>query len=158
MANGTSFLIRSAVQADNAGVLHCLAVAFDPYRKDYTAQAFADTVLNPAGYAERLETKHLLVAVAESAVVGTIAGALNGKEGHLRGMAVLPEWKGKGVAAQLLSTMETWLKEQGCTRVTLDTTLPLKAAIRFYEKAGYFHAGKVADFFGMPLLEYVKEL
>ncbi len=158
MAKAASFLIRPAVPADQAGILHCLAVAFDPYREDYTAQAFADTVLSPVGYAERLRAMQVLVADSESAIAGTIAGARNGNEGHLRGMAVLPEWKGTGLAALLLSNMEAWLKEQGCTRITLDTTLPLKAAIRFYEKAGYSHAGKVTDFFGMPLLEYVKLL
>jgi hypothetical protein len=31
-------------------------------------------------------------------------------------------------------------------------------AIRFYERNGYAHSGKVFDFFGMPLHEYVKQL
>jgi hypothetical protein len=50
------------------------------------------------------------------------------------------------------------LKDHGCRRVTLDTTLPLTAAIKFYENNGYRKSGQVTDFFGMPLLEYVKEL
>jgi len=28
--------------------------------------------------------------------------------------------------------------------------------MRFYEKHGYRRSGKVSDFFGMPLVEYVK--
>jgi len=158
MAQDSSFLLRSAVPADQTGVLHCLAVAFDPYRDDYTPQAFARTVLDPAGYIERLQAMHLLVALSESTIAGTIAGACNGREGRLRGMAVLPEWRGTGLSAQLLSTMEAWLKEQGCHRITLGTTPPLQAAIRFYERAGYSHTGKITDFHGMPLLDYAKEL
>ena len=58
----------------------------------------------------------------------------------------------------LLRKIEDWLKDKGCARVTLDTTLPLAAAIKFYEKNGYRRSGQVTDFFGMPLVEYVKEL
>jgi len=29
--------------------------------------------------------------------------------------------------------------------------------MRFYEKHGYRRSGKVSDFFGMPLVEYVKQ-
>jgi len=158
LKHATTCLIRPASEADQAGVLHCMAVAFEPFRDDYTAPAFALTVLDPAGYTERLQAMHVLVAISESTVTGTISGACNGKEGRLRGMAILPEWKRSGIAAQLLSTIEAWLKDQGCRRITLGTTRPLKAAFRFYEKAGYSHTGKVTDFHGMQLLDYAKEL
>jgi hypothetical protein len=42
--------------------------------------------------------------------------------------------------------------------VSLDTTRPLAPAIRFYEQHGYRASGRIADFFGMELLEYVKPL
>jgi len=71
---------------------------------------------------------------------------------------VLPAWRGSGLAAKLLHAIEAWLETNGCSRITLDTTLPLAAAMKFYEKNRYWRSGKVSDFFGMPLLEYVKEL
>jgi GNAT superfamily N-acetyltransferase len=73
-------------------------------------------------------------------------------------MAVLPEWCGKGVAAKLLATIESWLRSRGCRQITLDTTLPLEPAMKFYEKHGYRRSGNVTDFFGMPLIEYIKHL
>ena len=45
---------------------------------------------------------------------------------------------------------------KGCSLVTLDTTEPLERATRFYEKHGYRLSGRVSEFFGMPLFEYVK--
>lgn len=88
---------------------------------------------------------------------GTVARKLAGQgEGHLRGMAVLPRSQGHGVAEQLLAAIESYLWSQGCTRITLDTTEPLKRAARFYERNGYKLSGKVMDFFGMPLVEYIK--
>ena len=65
---------------------------------------------------------------------------------------------GVGVAAQLLAAAESELRSRNCRRITLDTTAPLERAIRFYEKHGYRRSGKVGDFFGMPLYEFVKNL
>jgi GNAT superfamily N-acetyltransferase len=152
------YIIRPAMDRDQSGVLHCLATAFEPYRQDYTTLGFADTVLDQRAFPERRRKMHILVAASGSGIIGTIAGAYQGTEGHLRGMAVLPAWRGTGLAAQLLLAMESWLAEKGCSRVTLDTTLPLKAAMRFYEKNGYLRSGRRSDFFGMPLLEYFKNL
>jgi GNAT superfamily N-acetyltransferase len=124
----------------------------------YTPEAYADTVLNEASLAERLQRMHVLVASSTEQIAGTIAASLADGVGHLRGMAILPECRGKGLAAALLATIEGWLNGHGCKRVTLNTTLPLQAAIKFYEKNGYTRSGRTADFFGMPLVEYVKEL
>jgi len=73
-------------------------------------------------------------------------------------MAVLPSWHGRGVGEQLLTAAEAELRGLGCVRVTLDTTEPLERAMRFYEKHGFARSGRVADFYGMRLIEYVKEL
>jgi ribosomal protein S18 acetylase RimI-like enzyme len=90
-------------------------------------------------------------------VVGTIAcNLIHPAEGHTRGMAVLPALQGNGLAAQLLDHAQAELRRKGCARITLDTTEPLRRAIRFYEKHGFRRSGKVTDFFGMPLIEYQK--
>jgi putative acetyltransferase len=110
--------------------------------------------------ARRAENMRIFVAVNRGGtVVGTVGVGLTGPtEGHVRGMAVLPEEQGAGVAAQLLGHAESELKTLGCTRVTLDTTQPLARAIRFYERNGYRPTGVVSDFFGMPLFEYEKTI
>jgi len=148
--------IRSADHADAVAILRCLTAAFTPYRSEYTTAAFADTVLSRETLQLRLQQMHVLVATVAGNVVGTVSGSCSGEEGHLRGMAVLPEWRGRGVAAKLLAAIEAVLSYDGCKRITLDTTLPLAPAMRFYEKNGYHRSGKISDFFGMPLLEYVK--
>lgn len=150
--------IRPAKDDDANAILKCLAAAFAPYRTQYSSAAFADTVLNPETVHLRLQKMHILVATVEGNVVGTVSGTHHSEEGHLRGMAVLPEWRGSGVAAKLLAAIETYLRSHGCKRITLDTTLPLEPAMKFYEKNGYRRSGNIADFFGMPLVEYVKEL
>jgi GNAT superfamily N-acetyltransferase len=155
-----SFAIRKATHADCAAILECLRLAFAPYRESYAPEAFTDTVLTPETFRHRLSEMSVLVATSTSGeVVGTIAYAvLGGDEGHLRGMAVRPEWHGSGLSTSVLATAEYELGKAGCKTNTLDTTEPLSRAIRFYEKNGYRRTGKIGCFFGMPLFECNKSI
>src|SRR2546428_10290065 len=155
-----SFAIRNAPYEDGSAILDCLRSAFAPYRESYTPDAFLDTVLTPETLRHRLSEMSVLVATGPSGeVVGTIAcKVLEGGEGHLRGMAVHPEWQGSGVSTCLLERAEDELRKAGCGTVTLDTTEPLNRAIRFYEKNVFQRTGKIGLFFGMPLFEYSKSL
>ena len=153
------FFIRHANAEDASAILNCLAAAFEPYRSRYTPGAWLDTVLTPETLQQRMLSMGVLVAVSpQEGVIGTIALASMDEEGHLRGMAVMPAWHGRGVAEALLLAAEDDLIRRGCNRMTLDTTEPLQRAMRFYEKYGYRRSGKETDFFGMPLHEYVKAL
>jgi len=152
------FVMRPASAEGAVAILQCLRAAFEPYRSQYTPQAYLDTVMTPETLLQRLTSVTVLVAVdAQANVVGTIGGAaVSSSEGHLRGMAVLPQWHGRSIAQRLLEAMEKHLMNKGCTRISLDTTEPLQRAMRFYEKNGFRRTGKVTDFFGMPLIEYLK--
>lgn len=79
-------------------------------------------------------------------------------EGHHRGMAVRPGFQGSVVAHQLLDTVGAELRRKRCSRIGLGTTRPRRRAISFHEKNGFKASGRVNDFYGMPLFEYIKEL
>ena len=145
---------------DEEGILQCLRFAFAPYLDLYTPRAFEDTVLTPQLLRTRLRTMSVFVAeISSGQTVGTVGSSLvRPAEGHLRGMAVLPNWQGRGIAKQLLDCAETELRGTGCERITLNTTEPLIQATRFYERNGFRRTGKISDFFGMPLIEYAKEI
>jgi len=152
--------IRKAGIGDSRAILECLKEAFAVYRDRYTPDAFVDTVLTPETLGRRLATMCVFVAADDAGeIIGTVAcNVINQEEGHIRGMAVRPAWHGRGVATLLLARVESELRDRKCSRITLDTTRPLQGAMLFYEKHGFNKSGKVADFFGMDLLEYVKIL
>ena len=152
--------IRRATHDDTAGILDCLRAAFSEYRQDYTERAYCDTVLTSESIEGRFLSSTIFVATdAMLRVMGTVSfRQADEQEGHIRGMAVRPEWQGAGVAAQLLQCVESELRNRKCSRVSLDTTAPLRRAMRFCERNGDQRSGKVTDFFGMTLIEYIKEL
>jgi len=73
-------------------------------------------------------------------------------------MAICPAAQGSGIAARLLAHAEAHFRQTNCKRISLDTTAPLARAIRFYERSGFSPWGKVQDFFGMALYEYIKTI
>ena len=160
MPGEPEFSIRKASSGDVDAILECLQNSFEAYRDSYTRAAFIDTVLTRETLRQRLSTMCVFVATSHAGeIVGTVAcNVINPGEGHVRGMAVRPEWHGAGLASQLLRSVEAELFSRKCSLVSLDTTTPLQRATRFYEKHGYWRSGKVTDFFGMELFEYVKEL
>ena len=152
--------IRKAASKDAGQILACLRAAFEDYRRQYTPEGFLDTVLTPETLQDRLVAMIVFVAVNDSGeIAGTIAcNLVSAEEGHLRGMAVFPSLRGRGIAGQLLRHAEEELRSRKCKRITLGATEPLQRAMRFYEKHGYRRSGKMTDFFGMPLVEYQKVL
>ena len=156
----SEFTIRPALVSDAEEIHECLRIAFGRFLDSYSQEAFLDTVPTVEKVRERMHSMSLFVAEdALRKVIGTIAYYLKTpEEGYIRGMAVLPEWQGKGVAQRLMETVENEVRDRGCKRVSLDTTDPLQRAIHFYEKRGYRRTGNIEDFFGMPLHEFTKEL
>lgn len=154
------FTVRPAEELDIPSMLDCLSAAFEPFRESYTREAYLHTTLNEELGRERLASMHVLIAIdTGQRVLGTLTWHLKGESwGHLRGMAVLPEFQGTGVAQALLDRALAALRQEGCHRVTLRTTEPLARAVRFYEKNGFRDSGIRADFHGMTVTERIRLL
>ncbi len=154
------FPVRAASEVDLPGLLRCLSLAFEPFRSQYTPEAFVHTVLDEKLGRERLDAMRVLVAVVpDGPIVGTLAWHQKSPDsGHLRGMAVVPQFQGSGVAQALLDRALTEIWERGARQVTLRTTEPLERAIRFYERNGFHPSGTLADFHGMVVTERVRVL
>lgn len=82
--------------------------------------------------------KYAVVAYADDKPVA--CGAI--KEFDVKAMEVkrmftLPEWRGKGLASQIVAELEQWTKELGCTTCVLETGIRQPEAIALYQKLGY---------------------
>ena len=80
---------------------------------------------------------HVLVAVAEGRLVGSIIGTFDGWRGNIYRLAVHPDYRRQGVARALLATVEKKLAEQGAKRVTALVEKEHERAMSFWEAVGY---------------------
>ncbi len=155
------FKIRPAEFQDAKGIHEVLLAAFEEYRQFYTLEGYKDTVMSKEAVIERMHEMKLYVAIDQKTkLIGTIGWQkVSGKEGHIRGMAVLPKNQGENSpATDLLQAVENDARSKGCTYLTLDTTYPLKRAQNFYKKSGFKETGKIRDFFGSKVYEYAKKI
>jgi putative acetyltransferase len=68
---------------------------------------------------------------------------------EVKRMYVLPEWRGKGVAPQVLSELERWAAELGYRRCLLETGLRMPDAVAFYTKNGYGRTENFGQYAGV---------
>lgn len=59
----------------------------------------------------------LLVAEFDNRLIGTVIAAWNGWRGHLYRLAVLPEYRRRGVGRRLVTAGEARLRARGATRI-----------------------------------------
>jgi len=154
-------MIRKAIPNDANSIHKVLLAAFEEYRNYYTSEGFDDTVMSEEAVIKRMKEMILFVAIDErQKIIGTIGWQkINSKEAHIRGMAVLPEMQGKNSpATALLEIVEKDARSEGCTLLTLDTTVVLERAQNFYKKQGFEKTGKTGNFFGSIIYEFAKEI
>ncbi|WP_456416248.1 GNAT family N-acetyltransferase [Thiolapillus sp.] len=90
------------------------------------------------------ECQHFLAEDAKGNPIGT--GRLL-PDGHIGRMAVLREWRGRGVGSALLQRLMEEGRKQNFSTLVLAAQLQ---AMPFYEKAGFHAEGEVFDDAGIP--------
>lgn len=74
---------------------------------------------------------------------------------QIRFMAVLPEWRGKGVGSSILAVLEQKAVEKGAKQVVLNGR---ENAIKFYQEHGYAVEGGAEALFGIPHFKMSKKI
>lgn len=63
------------------------------------------------------------------------------EEAHITNIAVLPDYRGRGIAGQLVAAMIKNAQAHGCRAVTLEVRVGNEAAIRLYRRYGFVTEG-----------------
>lgn len=151
--------VRSAVPEDASAIASLLYASFVEFRPLYTPAGFDATAITTEEVLARMSEGPVWVAVRENSLCGTVAAVARGAALSVRGMAVLPSVRGKGVGEALLKAVEAFAMEHGHTTLLLTTTPFLDSAIRLYERLGFSRtAGGETDLFGTPLFTIEKKL
>lgn len=144
--------IRVAEPEDASAISSLLLQSFEEYKPLYTNEGFAATTPNAEAVLDRLREGPVWIALANSSIVGTVSVVLKGESLYVRGMAVSPAARGRGIGELLLQRIEAYAIDHNCKRMYLSTTPFLDRAIRLYERFGFRRASEGPhDLSGTPL-------
>lgn len=108
----------------------------------WTREALAEELPNPQA--------HFLVAEADGAVAGYIGVQEICGEGYVTNVAVLPQYRRRGIGERLLREAACGAKARGCDFLSLEVRVGNEAAIRLYRRIGFSLQGRRKDFYRDP--------
>src|ERR1043165_551524 len=148
-----------AVPADATEIAAALLESFSEYENLYTSEGFAATTPASDSVLNRMQEGPAWIALLDHSVAGTASAIERGDDLCIRGMAVLPAARGRGIASLLLERIEDYASAHGYRRLVLSTTPFLHEAIRLYERCGFSRSREgPQDLSGTPLFTMVKNL
>jgi putative acetyltransferase len=123
--------IRDLIAELNAA-LHALTPPENCYHLTVEEMAEADTT----------------VFVARENGIAVACGALKRhvNVGEVKRMYTRPAWQGRGVGGEIVTEIESLARQEGLSRLVLETGDRHYAAYRVYERAGFHRCGPVLDY------------
>ena len=93
-----------------------------------------------------LDTSHFVVAVVDGRAVGYMGLQIFSGEGYVTNVAVLPEYRGQGIAQALIKEQ----MKNDMSFITLEVRESNAPAINLYTKMGFVNVGIRPDFYSDP--------
>ena len=118
---------------------------FETLDEDSVVQLWKDCGLvvpwnNPHSDIQRklkVQPEMFFVACIDERIVGSVMAGYDGHRGWINYLAVLPEYQGKGIAAQLMNRAEERLRHVDCPKINLQVRTSNTKVIEFYKKIGF---------------------
>jgi ribosomal-protein-alanine N-acetyltransferase len=133
------YLIRRATRADVPALVAIERACFsDPW----TASGIRETI--------QYETARAFVAEAGGQAVGYVMARISGEEGEILNLAVLPNWRRKGIARCLLDGALGSIAAAGVTEAYLEVRQSNDEAITLYQSQGFRPVGVRPDYYRDP--------
>jgi len=140
---------RKALSSDAASISSVVYESFAEYRSQYTAEAFHKTCPTSEQVLERMKEGPIWVVLLNGKIVGTVSVVESDEGLYIRGMAVLPEARGRGIGRLILEEMQGFAVTKGHGRLILGTTPFLLRAINLYKHFGFRRCRRrPIDYFG----------
>jgi len=85
----------------------------------------------------KIQRELFLVAIIDSAIVGTAMAGYDGHRGWVYYVAVKSRFRRQGIGAALMKRVEHDLKQFGCPKLNLQVRADNDQVVAFYKKLGY---------------------
>lgn len=89
-------------------------------------------------YTENENIENVWVVYEENLPAGCVAYRTKADGiGEVKRLFIRNEYRGKGISKELLNLLEKHAREQGCTKLFLDTRITLEPAVSLYRSFGF---------------------
>ena len=95
------------------------------------------------------------VGKIQGRVAGYLCSSLIIDEGHILNLAVHPDYRGRGIACELIKDMLDCLKGEGCRFIFLEVRSSNEVAKKMYEKFNFRIMGTRKDYYVSPVEDAV---
>ena len=136
-----TFLIREC-QPEEAAALLAL------WQAAGTSPSVTDTIADVRGAIESQAS--VVVAEADSRIVGSLIAAFDGWRGNMYRIAVHPDYRRRGIGRALVREGERCLAERGVKRITALVEEKYPWAVAFWASVGYNIEPGIVRFFRNP--------
>lgn len=100
---------------------------------DYMIDFLGDDKVYYTRYSEQENLEKVWVAYVDNCPIGCVAYRRKADGvGEIKRLFIRKEYRGKGISKELLKTIESYAKEQGCHTLFLDTRITLEPAVSLY--------------------------
>jgi len=96
------------------------------------------------------DTRNVIVALSDDKIIGYVNPVIDGKEGWIGGVGVVPSSRGKGIGKMLMLAAEEFCKSKGVSEMSLEVIEGNLRAQRLYERLGYTGTRKYLTAEGRP--------
>ena len=93
------------------------------------------------------EYSHIFGEVVDGKVIGYVCVRTIYEEAQICNIAVLPDYRRRGIATRLLQTVAEFAVEQKCERCELEVNVCNTPAVELYKKCNYEIAGTRVNFY-----------
>jgi ribosomal protein S18 acetylase RimI-like enzyme len=128
---GDGVIIRKFQSEDYSAVIDLWQKAGLPFKPEGRDQK--EKMLQEAAQA----TASFWVAEHDGAIVASVLGTHDGRKGWINRLAVLPEFRGKGIAVQLVQSAEESLYQKGIEIVACLIEDDNQVSMNFFKRLGY---------------------
>jgi ribosomal protein S18 acetylase RimI-like enzyme len=129
-------VFRDATDDDIPAIANVIALAFEEHRGKLEPPS-SSLDKTPESVSQELQTSNAIVALNDDNIIGCVFYSFKDDFVYLAHLAVLPEYRGLGVARALMLEIEKKALEHNFIIIRLSVRLALEETRAFYEKMGY---------------------
>lgn len=147
MDKGTNIIIYPAKRAEANMVAELAIQMWEDNTVDGLAKDFKDLISNAEAVVFLAKWEENAVGFAQCQLRHDyVEGTDSSPVGYLEGIFVQEEYRGRGIAKQLLKACENWAGGMGCTEFASDCELTNSGSFKFHMSMGFEEANRIICF------------